>query len=75
MNLYEVEISVMVVVIGENEQDALDNAEEDVREIKSDSEFAMQVIKEVTTETLPNGWDGGCIPYGGDGNVRINNIK
>jgi hypothetical protein len=75
MKIFEVEITTTVVVIGVDEDDACYNANEDIHEIKADSEFYIEVVKEVNKDALPDGWDAGCIPYGGDGNVRIENIK
>ena len=71
---YEVEIKTTVVVLAEDEIDAYSRAREDMSEIKSDTDFDVDVIKDLTGETLPTGWDGMCIPYGGDGNVRIKDL-
>ncbi len=75
MKLFKVEIKTVVVVIGNDETEALFNAEEDKREIKSDEDMDVTVIEEVTENSLPIGWDTKCIPYGGDGNTRIKDIK
>ncbi len=75
MKLFKVEIKTVVVVIGNDEAEALFNAEEDKREIKSDEDMDVTVIEEVTADSLPAGWDTKCIPYGGDGNTRIEDIK
>jgi hypothetical protein len=71
MKLYSVEIRTVVVVAGEDESDAHFRAEEDKREIKNDEDMDVTVLEEVDADTLPDGWDSDCIPYGGDGNTRI----
>lgn len=36
-----------------------------------DSDFDVDVVREITKGKLPDGWDEKCIPFGGDGNTRI----
>ena len=74
MPLFEVELKTTVVVFAEDEADAYQAAQEDMQEIKRDTEFDIDVIKALDGEVLPSGWDGMCIPYGGDGNARIKDL-
>jgi len=72
--LYEVVIKTTVVVLGEDEKDAYSRAREEMGEITCDMYFDVEVIKDLTGETLPPNWDGMCIPYGGDGTTRIKDL-
>ena len=50
-------------IANENTRDAIDNERPDPD---------VNVRGEVTSERhLHGGWDGMCVPYGGDGNTRI----
>jgi len=71
MKLFAVELRTVVVVAGEDETDAYSRADDDRREIKNDEDMDITVLDEVTIESLPDGWDGMCIPYGSDGSTRI----
>jgi len=75
MKLYEVEVTATVIVVGIDEDEAVVNAREDIWEIKNDSDFFIEVTKEADINSLPDDWDVNCIPYGGDGIIRIKNIK
>lgn len=75
MKPYVVEFRVITVVMGEDESDAYSNALCDWREIAGDSEPEVDVEREIhSARDLPNGWDLRCIPYGGDGNTRIERL-
>ena len=75
MKLFEVELKMTIVVVGKSEGDAYFNAMDSMSEIKNIEEPDIDVIGEVSLKTLPATWDERCIPYGGDGNTRIEDIK
>ena len=75
MKLFKVEFKAVVIVLGNDKREALINADEDRREIQDDETMEISVLEEVTINDLPDGWDAECIPYGGDGNVRIMDIN
>jgi len=64
MKLFEVEIKTTVVVIAENSGDAEVKARRDMPSIQRDQYFESRVVKSLSGELLPPGWDGMCIPYG-----------
>lgn len=72
MPLYNVEVSMTIVVFAEDDLSASDVAIGNARQAMSDSEpdaFVLGEVKKI--EDLFSGWDGACIAYGGDGNKRI----
>ena len=76
MKTYLVEITTYAVVVAEDEDHAKQvatNYKHDV--LGDDRNPQVEVEREVTRlEDLEHGWDGECIPYGGDGNTRLNAI-
>ena len=79
MPLYNVEVSVRctMVVQADDAEHAFDVARNDWREGVSDSDASPTVIVtgDVRSEAhLREGWDGMCLPYGGDGNTRIKDL-
>lgn len=73
MKPYMVEITTYGVVMAENEAHAHQVADSYKREIFGDDwnpriEVDGAVVK---VEDLAHGWDGECIPYGGDGNTKL----
>lgn len=76
MGLYRVELTVVAVIEADDEIDAITAAEDDKREIFGDAnDPEISVCGEVTKlADLTDGWDGDCIPYGGDGNTRIREL-
>ncbi len=76
MKLYMVEITTHAVVIADDEDHAREVARDCRREAFSDDiDPQIEVGREVSKlHELEAGWDGECIPYGGDGNTRINAI-
>lgn len=73
MKPYMVEITTYGVVMAEDESHAHQVADSYKREIFSDDwnpriEVDGAVVK---VEDLGHGWDGECIPYGGDGNTTL----
>lgn len=77
MPLYTLAVTMTthVVVVADDEGHAYDVAEESAKRAFDDDYSATPKISlngEVSSvEQLKNGWDGGCIPYGGDGSTRI----
>jgi hypothetical protein len=72
---YVVEMTVRAVVMAEDEAHAHVVANRQFRDIAGDEEPDVSVEKEVRTQAdLPHGWDLGCLPYGGDGNTRLEAI-
>ena len=75
IKLYEVELKTHIVVAATSKEDALQKSNSTVmqRDVIRDSALEVDVQREITQlAKLPYGWDGECIPYGGDGNTRIN---
>lgn len=73
---YMAKITTYGVVMAEDEAHAHQVADSYMREIFSDDgnpriEIDGEVVK---VEDLANGWDGECIPYGGDGNTRLGEL-
>lgn len=74
-NIYEVEITYVTLVEAESEEDAHWNASSEIREITNDSEPEIHVDRKIKSlDKLPHPWDGKCLPYGGDGAQRLNEI-
>ena len=72
MPLYNVEVSMTIVVFAEDECDALDVAASNARQAMSDADPDAFIRGEVKSlKDLCEFWDGDCIAYGGDGNTRI----
>lgn len=76
MPLYNVTVTLetKIVVVAEDEDHAWQVARDEAREaIDNDRpDPDVSVRGEVTSEKhLRDGWDGECVPYGGDGNTRI----
>jgi hypothetical protein len=75
MKPFVVEFTLRTVVMAEDESDAYSVAEDEFREIASDARPDVDVEREVhSAKDLPTGWDLRCIPYGGDGNTRLDAI-
>ncbi|QHS09033.1 hypothetical protein [Sinimarinibacterium sp. NLF-5-8] len=73
MKAYMVEITTYAVVMAEDEGHA-ERVATDYRHdaLGDDWNPRIEVEREVTRlEDLDHGWDGQCIPYGGDGNTRL----
>lgn len=73
MKPYLIEITTHAVVMAEDEDHARSVADSYKREAFGDDpnpriEVECEVAK---LQDLEHGWDGECIPYGGDGNTRL----
>ncbi len=73
---YLVTLESTAVVMAEDETHAYDVARMQKRDICSDGDMSIFVGSQATTEAdlTVNGWDGMCVPYGGDGNTRLKDI-
>jgi hypothetical protein len=75
MKPYVVEMTIRTVVMAESQAHAHMVAENAFADIARDEQPDVSVEKEVRTQAdLPDGWDMGCLPYGGDGNTRLEAI-
>jgi len=79
MKAYAVTISVVAVVMAGDEHDARDVALAHVRDIHHDAwgdQIKVSPAAEILSDAdlLNIGWDGECLPYGGDGRTRLNTI-
>lgn len=73
MKLFQVKISTIAIVAAKDADHAYEVAEAFRHEAFSDdANPRIEVDCEVkSVANLRHGWDGECIPYGGDGNTRI----
>jgi hypothetical protein len=77
MPLYFLELTMTThaVVVADDEAHAYDVAEQNAKRAFDDDCSATPRISlnaEVrNASTLKHGWDGDCLPYGGDGNTNI----
>ena len=73
MKAYMVEITTHAVVMADDEAHAYDVAENYKRDaFHDDPNPRIEIWGEVVrVDQLEHGWDGECIPYGGDGNTRL----
>ena len=79
MAIYNVRVQLDMVMVVEAEDDdeakqiGRENWLEAVRD--ADERPTVQVTGDVTSlRHLREGWDGECIPYGGDGNTRLKEL-
>lgn len=73
MKPFLVEMRITVVVMAEDNIHAMLVGNDVAREAMNDKMPKAYRSEPVLTEAdLRDGWDGECIPYGGDGNTRIN---
>lgn len=74
MKLYTVTVEFDFVVVAEDEDEAREVAQSNVRQALSDiSSYDLNYIVEPGVHAY--GWDDQCIPYGGDGNTRTGEYK
>jgi hypothetical protein len=75
MRPFVVEMTIRSVVMADDSDHAFIVAREKFRDIARDERPDVFVDEEVRSEDdLPDGWDLGCLPYGGDGNTRLADI-
>lgn len=76
MKPYMVEIRTYAVVMAEDAAHARSVADNYKRDIFGDDwSPRIDVGDEVSNvDALAHGWDGECIPYGGDGNTRLGQL-
>lgn len=73
---YEVEITTTAIVQADDEDSARRTAELDQSTVMNDDPYPnVNVVREVRSlKDLPSGWNGDCIPYGGDGNAYLSSL-
>jgi hypothetical protein len=77
MKPYAVEISFTMIVMAEDEDDAIEAAEDFADDAwRDDASKDFNVYGPVRTEgeLAKHGWDGECPPYNGDGETRLKDI-
>ena len=76
MKPYMVEITVHAVVMADDESQAADLARRDAGEIaRNEDKHAISGVFEIkSVADLRHGWDGRCIPYGGDEDTRLEDL-
>jgi len=75
MPIYAVEITALAIVVADNEFHALQVARSNSRAATTDTDPEIFVLQEITDLLdLPVGWDGQCLPYGGDGEKRLKEL-
>ena len=70
MPVYTVTVETEIVVFAEDEFDAEEEAKRCVKDEDRDS-FVCDAREINKLIQMPAGWDGDCLPYGGDGRVRL----
>lgn len=73
---YAVQLSTTAIVQVEDDQDELfaeTIAMDQKRAILADNPLGVTALREVHSlaDLRRHGWDGLCLPYGGDGNTRL----
>jgi len=76
--IFSVSITVTTLVQANDQTQAVSVAKEEFREIAADTlphDMIVVLMAEITAVTgLPDGWDGRCLPHGGDGETRLVDI-
>jgi hypothetical protein len=74
---YAVEVSFTMIVMAESDAHAESIAQSDAYEAWGDSpaiDYMSQGEVASMAELCRHGWDGACLPYGGDGETRLSDI-
>lgn len=68
IKIFEVRIATYAVVVAKDETHAREVARRHaIKILDDDGDTNIDVIREVKTiQDLEHGWDGDCLPYGGD---------
>lgn len=78
VRIFSVAMTVTALVQADSAEKAMSVSKDSLREIAGDvlrRDIAVGVIAEITSLAgLPDGWDGRCLPYGGDGNTRLSQM-
>ena len=74
--IFEVRIAMYAVVAADNENHAYEVARRNASSILSDDGAPyIDVISEAKTlQDLAHGWNGDCLPYGGDGETTLSKL-
>ncbi len=73
----DIELTLTIAVEAEDSGHAWDIARDDYKEVFRDLDPSIDVHVTGEAKTLgqlKSGWDGVCIPYGGDGNTRLKDL-
>ena len=77
MKPYAVEVSFTMIVMAEDENEAytvaFDEADDAWRDTSDKDHTVLGPVRS-EDDLKRHGWDGQCIPYGGDGETRISDI-
>ena len=76
LRVFEVRIATYAVVAAEDETHALEVARRNASQALSDDGAPyIHVLGEAKTlNDLGHGWDGDCLPYGGDGETTLSKL-
>jgi hypothetical protein len=75
--LFVVELRTVAVVLATSAHEATEIADDNWRDIVRDcGDMEIDVLREANTirDVTNHGWDGRCLPYGGDGNTTIDEV-
>ena len=77
MKPYAVEVSFTMIVMAENDDEAytvaFDESDDAWRDTYAKDHTVLGLVRS-EDELKRHGWDGMCIPYGGDGDARLKDI-
>lgn len=75
MPLFKVEFTMVAVIQANDSDTASQIARDEWRDISRDDDPGVLVVDEIASlHDLPEGWDGMCLPYGGDGDTRLKDV-
>lgn len=77
MKPYAVEVSFTMIVMAEDEDDAIDVAEgnaDDAWRDDGSKDFVVSGPIRSVEELSRHGWSGECLPYGGDSDANLRDI-
>lgn len=74
--IFEVRIAMYAVVAADNENHAYEVARRNASSILSDdgNPYIDVLCEAKTLQDLGNGWNGDCLPYGGDGKTTLSKL-
>lgn len=75
MPIFAITYEHTLVVEANSLEDAEENADQHFRDVRFELDGEYTCIEPVvSTSELPHGWDGKCIPLGGDGNTMLEEL-
>lgn len=74
--IFEVRIAMYAVVAADNENHAYEVARRNASSILSDdgNPYIDVLCEAKTLQDLGHGWNGDCLPYGGDGKTTLSKL-